>query len=87
MICDLNAHLAIEMLTTKQRVALKLAAGDRIYKVTGGWRGRGTPMIHPKTAEALVDRGLAATPLIDNRRRLVATEAARAALQGMEAAR
>lgn len=41
-------------LTTAERDALRLALRQPLYRVTGGWRGTGTPLVTKKVGSRLV---------------------------------
>lgn len=73
--------LAWSSLTQAQRRALKVIAGARMVRVTGGWRGRGTPLIRLETAQSLIAAGLAWVSTSDGRRQIYPTPAGRKILR------
>lgn len=75
------SRLAAASLTTAQLQALRLMAAGRIVRVTGGWRGRGTPLIRVTTAQALLSNDLAYISTHDGRRQILPTPAGRTILR------
>jgi hypothetical protein len=75
------SRLAAASLTQAQRHALELMAAGRIVRVTGGWRGRGTPLIRISTAQALIAHELAYISVDDGRRQILPTSAGRLILR------
>lgn len=75
------SRLAAASLTQSQRRALEVIAGGRIVRVTGGWRGRGTPLIRLTTAQSLIAADLAYVEAKDGRRQIYPTAAGRTLLR------
>lgn len=67
-------------LSRAQLNALRLARSGRLVRVTNGFRVRGGAFVRLDTARVLVERGLAHTPLVNNKHELVLTKAGREAL-------
>lgn len=81
MTTDTISKIAAASLTQAQRRALEVMSAARIVRVTGGWRGRGTPLIQPTTAQALIDRGLAYVHTLNGRKQIFPSAAGRLLLR------
>lgn len=81
MSTDTISKIAAASLTQAQRRALEVMAAGRIVRVTGGWRGRGTPLIRITTAQSLIENGLAYVHTMEGRRQIFPSAAGRLLLR------
>ncbi len=75
------SSIPIVRLSEAQRHALEVIATQRIVRVTGGWRGRGTPLIRTTTAQVLIAAQLAHVVTADGRKQIFPTAAGRVILR------
>lgn len=81
MTTETISRLAAASLSQAQKSALAAIAANRIVRVTGGWRGRGTPLIRTTTAQALIAADLAHVVTEHGRKQIFPTAAGRAILR------